>query len=108
MIAATTYRVEVDRALPILNALAENGSELGLADLSAKLRLMILEHHRYVEKDSPSMKYELGWKLLELGSQAVARRDVSSLRCRLWSGSSRKPARRPTSAYCGEERSSRW
>ena len=83
---ATTYRVQVlDRAFTILNALAQNGSELGLAELSAALRLhkstvhrllMMLEQHRYVERDSSSGKYRLGWKLFELGMQAVARRDL--------------------------------
>ncbi len=86
---ATTYRVQVlDRVFTILNALAENGSGLGLSELSAELRLhkstvhrllMTLECNLYVEKNPSSGKYRLGWKLFELGMQAVARRDLFQL-----------------------------
>ncbi len=86
---ATAYRVQVlDRAFTILNALAENGAELGLAELSSRVRLhkstvhrllMTLEQYRCVEKNSPAAKYRLGWKLFELGMQAVARRDLFQL-----------------------------
>ncbi len=86
---ATTYRVQVlDRAFTILNALAEDGPELGLTELSGRLRLhkstvhrllMILEQNRYVEKNPSSAQYRLGWKLFELGMQAVARRDLFQL-----------------------------
>jgi len=86
---AIAYRVQVlDRAFTILDVLAENGSELGLAELSGKLGLhkstvhrllMVLERNRYVEKHPSSAKYRLGWKLFELGMQAVARRDLFQL-----------------------------
>ncbi len=86
---ATAYRVQVlDRVFTILNALAEDGTELGLAELAGKLRLhkstvhrllMTLEWNRYVERNPSSAKYRLGWKLFELGMQAVARRDLFQL-----------------------------
>lgn len=86
---ATAYRVQVlDRAFTILNALAEDGPELGLTELSGRLRLhkstvhrllMMLEQNRYVEKNPSSAQYRLGWKLFELGMQAVARRDLFQL-----------------------------
>lgn len=86
---ATAYRVQVlDRAFTILNALAENGSELGLVEVSAQLRLhkstvhrllAALERNRYVERSLSSGKYRLGWKLFELGMQAVAHRDLFQL-----------------------------
>jgi DNA-binding IclR family transcriptional regulator len=86
---ASPYRVQVlDRAFRILNALAENGSELGLAELTTQLPLhkstvhrllMKLEGHRYVERNPATGKYRLGWRLFELGMQAVARHDLFQL-----------------------------
>ncbi len=83
------YRVQVlARAFTILDALADGGPELGLADLCGRLRLhkstvhrllMVLERNQYVEKNPASTKYRLGWKLFELGMHAVARRDLFQL-----------------------------
>jgi len=83
---ASVYRVQVlDRAFRILDVLSENGPEMKVSEISARLQLhkstvhrllMVLERHRCVEKNSASGKYRLGWKLLELGTKTVARLDL--------------------------------
>ena len=77
------YNVQVlDRAAAILETLSEPGGDQSLLDLSERLGLhkstvhrllMVLERHRYVEKDPTSGRYGLGLKLFELGQKAVSR-----------------------------------
>ncbi|MGH7803427.1 MAG: IclR family transcriptional regulator [Candidatus Binatia bacterium] len=77
------YNVQVlDRAAAILETLSESGEEQTLLDLSERLGLhkstvhrllMVLERHRYVEKNPASGRYALGLKLFELGQKAVSR-----------------------------------
>lgn len=79
------YKVQVlERALGLLNALAEANSDLSLMELCDRMRLhkstvhrliSVLEHNRYVERTSTG-KYRLGLKLFELGSKAVAKLDI--------------------------------
>lgn len=83
------YRVQViDRVLSVLEVLASAEPAVTLVELSKRLRLpkstvlrllMVLESHRFVEKDARSGAYRLGLKLFELGSKAIARLNVSSL-----------------------------
>lgn len=83
------YRVQVlDRAFAILDLLAEDGGELGGAELAARLDLhkstahrllAVLERNCYVEKSPGNGKYRLGWKLIDLGMRAVSRMDVREL-----------------------------
>lgn len=87
--SASPYRVQVlERVFTLLNALAAKGSELGLVELSSELSLhkstvhrllTMLESNRYVERNPATGKYWLGWKLYELGMQAVARHDLFQL-----------------------------
>jgi DNA-binding IclR family transcriptional regulator len=80
------YRVQViDRVLGVLEILASDESALTLVELCKRLELpkstvlrllMVLESHRFVEKDAHSGAYRLGLKLFELGSKAVARLDL--------------------------------
>lgn len=83
---ASPYRVQViDRALSMLEILANVGPALTLGELSKRLGLpkstvlrllMVLERHRFVEKEAQSGAYRLGLKLFELGSRAVAQLDL--------------------------------
>jgi len=83
------YRVQVlDRAFAILDLLAEDGGELGGAELSARLNLhkstahrllTVLERNCYVDRSPANGKYRLGWKLIDLGMRAIARLDVREL-----------------------------
>jgi DNA-binding IclR family transcriptional regulator len=76
------YRVQViDRVLGALEILAHDGPALTLGELSQRLGLpkstmlrllMVLEQHRFVQKDARSGVYRLGLKLFELGSRALA------------------------------------
>lgn len=80
------YRVQVlDRALAVIDALAEDSGGISLAQLSTKLKLhkstvhrlvMVLERHRLLEKHSETGRYRLGLKLFELGSRAIAGMDL--------------------------------
>jgi IclR family KDG regulon transcriptional repressor len=80
------YKVQVlERALDILAALADRPSECGLAELCGHLKLhkstvhrllMVLEHHRLVDKNPDTGRYRLGMRLFELGSRAVAVLDL--------------------------------
>jgi len=82
------YRVQViDRVLGVLEVLAGDGAALTLVELSTRLDLpkstvlrllMVLESHRFVEKDAQSGVYRLGLKLFELGSRVMAQRDLGS------------------------------
>jgi DNA-binding IclR family transcriptional regulator len=78
----------LDRALSILNALAEQDSEVGVTQLSEGLGmhkstvhrlLAVLERNQYVEKNPADSKYHLGWKPFELGMRAVSRLDFCDL-----------------------------
>lgn len=79
--SAATYRVQVlDRAVAILQVLADAPTELAAADVAERLRihkstihrlLMVLERHRFIRKNPGSGKYALGLKLFELGSRAA-------------------------------------
>lgn len=81
------YRVQViDRALGVLEVLAEEGQPLSLVKLSKSLQLpksttmrllMVLEGHRFVQKSAESGLYSLGLKLFELGSKAAAQFDLT-------------------------------
>jgi DNA-binding IclR family transcriptional regulator len=81
------YRVQViDRVLGVLEILAGEGAALTLVELSKRLGLpksttlrllMVLESHRFVEKDARSGVYRLGLKLFELGSKVMAQLNLS-------------------------------
>ncbi len=80
------YRVQVlDRALAVLDFLAQEQDAVSLTDLSERLNLnkstahrlvMILERHRMIERESQTGRYRLGMRLFELGSIAVSRFDI--------------------------------
>lgn len=82
------YKVQVlDRALGLLNELANGPSEPTLVELSERVQLhkstvhrllAVLEQHRFVEKTSNG-RYRLGLRLFELGSRAVEDLDLRSL-----------------------------
>lgn len=72
----------VDRALRVIEVLAERGSGCGLTELSTILGinkavayriLLTLMEHRYVVQDPETSRYALGMKLFELGSAVVNR-----------------------------------
>ncbi len=79
--AAGIYRVQVlDRAVAILQVLADAPAELAPADIAARLHLhkstihrllMVLEQHRFIRKGAGNGKFALGLKLFELGSRAA-------------------------------------
>jgi len=81
------YRVRViDRVLRVLEILANVEPALTLVELSKRLGLpkstvlrllMVLESHRFVEKDAQNGAYRLGLKLFELGSKALAQLNIS-------------------------------
>lgn len=69
----------------MLDALAAEGPDLSLGDISDKLRLhkstahrliMVMERHKVIERNSATGRYRLGLKLFELGTRAVARLDL--------------------------------
>ena len=80
--SASPYRVQVlDRASDILSVLADRQGECSLVDICSALNLhkstihrllMVLEHHRFVERDPETSRFRLGVRLFELGSRAVA------------------------------------
>jgi DNA-binding IclR family transcriptional regulator len=84
--STSPYQVQVlDRAIAIIDALAGDGVDASLMDLSEKLHLhkstahrllMILERHRFVERQPNTGRYQLGLRLFELGSEAIARFDI--------------------------------
>jgi len=86
-IKGPAYHVRViDRALSVLEVLADKGQPLSLVRLSKSLDLpksttmrllMVLEGHRFVQKSAESGLYRLGLKLFELGSKAVAQFDLT-------------------------------
>ena len=87
MPAKTSYHVQVlDRTFAILDALAEKGSLVRVAELSKHLRLdkstvfrllKVLEQNKYVERAPGDGKYRLGTKILHLGMLALAEVDVA-------------------------------
>ena len=80
------YQVQVlDRALGILDLLADESLELGPSEVSeltglhkstVHRLLQVLERHRLIEKIAQNGKYRLGLKLFELGSKAIAQLDL--------------------------------
>src|SRR4051794_39003432 len=82
------YRVRViDRALSIVNLLStidhlvaasEMGEALKLNKSTLHRLLAVLEHHRYVERDTLSGRYRLGLRFAELGNIALSRFDLQS------------------------------
>ena len=80
------YQVQVlDRALGILDLLADENPELGPSEVSERTGLhkstvhrllQVLERHRLIEKQAQNGKYRLGLKLFELGSKAVTQLDL--------------------------------
>jgi DNA-binding IclR family transcriptional regulator len=87
MPAKSSYHVQVlDRTFAILDALAEKGSLVRVAELSKHLRLdkstvfrllKVLEQNKYVERAPGDGKYRLGAKILHLGMLALAEVDVA-------------------------------
>ena len=84
--ASSPYRVQIlDRALAVLEVLANCSNECGLVELCTALKLhkstvhrlmMVLQQHRLVDKNPETAKYRLGLKLFEFGSKAVAALDL--------------------------------
>src|ERR1700761_4194672 len=82
----TVYRVQVlDRAVQILNLLADEGAGISLTDIAERLKLhkstvhrlvAVLESSRFVERNPITAKYHLGSRLMEMGLSAVSRLDV--------------------------------
>ncbi len=83
---SSPYKVQVlDRALALLEVLAQQRGGCGLADMCLHLQLnkstvhrllMVLEKHRLVEKNAETGRYRLGLKLFELGSKAIGALDL--------------------------------
>jgi len=80
------YRVQVlDRALAALEVLAARPQEHSLVELCNALKLhkstvhrlmMVLEQHRFVDKNPETGRYRLGLKLFEFGSKAIGALDL--------------------------------
>ncbi len=78
---ASPYKVQVlDRAVAIINAVAESRDDAGLAELAETVHLhkstvhrilMILEGYRIVYRDPQTGRYRLGLRLFELGTIAI-------------------------------------
>ena len=75
----------IERAIRVLQALAENGEGRGLSELSRQLGvskstlsgvLATLERHRLVERDAGSRAFRLGVGLLDLSAAVIGRLDV--------------------------------
>ncbi len=78
----------VERALAILDVLAEEGSPMKLSSISKNLELNISTVHRllntlmvwgYVEQDPYMGKYRLGIKSFEIGNRALYSLDIRSV-----------------------------
>jgi IclR family transcriptional regulator, KDG regulon repressor len=75
------YRVQViERAVDILQVLADDSRELGAGEVAERLSLhkstihrllMVLDRHRLIRRNCETGKYALGLRLFELGSRAV-------------------------------------
>lgn len=80
------YQVQVlDRALAILQMLSAEGPDLSLGEISTKLELhkstvhrliMVLERHKFIERNSINGRLRLGLKLFELGTRAISHLDL--------------------------------
>ena len=80
------YRIQVlDRTFAILDVLMDAGKEVGIGELTSRLKLskstvhrilMNLEINRYVERVGADGKYRLGPRLFELGTKALAALDL--------------------------------
>ena len=77
-----------EKTLDILESLASQKNGVGLAELSREIGmpkstlfryLATLERRGYVSKDGLTGRYELGFKLFQLGSMAVARHSVREM-----------------------------
>ena len=75
----------IERAVLVLQALSADGGSRRLSDLSRQLGfskstlselLSTLEHYGFVERDSDSRAYRLGYALLELGNAVLRRLDL--------------------------------
>ncbi len=82
------YVQSLERALTILEIMAQEGAPVTVTELSEKVNLKIstvhrllttLGHRGYVEQDSESSKYRLGLKLLEIGNAALYYSDIRVL-----------------------------
>ncbi|MEW5783988.1 MAG: IclR family transcriptional regulator [Bacillota bacterium] len=79
------YVQSLERALAILEVMAQEGSPLTVTELSEKVDLKIstvhrllatLGHRGYVEQDAENSKYRLGLKILEIGNAALYYSDI--------------------------------
>ena len=80
------YKVQVlDRVLSILDVLAADRGDASVNELAEALKLhkstvhrllMILSHHRLVERDANTGRYHLGLKLFELGTVAIGKFNI--------------------------------
>ncbi len=80
-----TYKVQaLDRAFAVLDLLSESATPLGLAQVAASLQLhkstahrflMVLEHHRMVERTTGG-KFHLGLRLFDYGNRAIEQYDL--------------------------------
>jgi DNA-binding IclR family transcriptional regulator len=78
----SAYRVQVlDRAIGILDTLAETRDALGAAEIAERVSLhkstihrllTVLEEHQLIRRNSESGKYSLGLRLFQLGNHAIA------------------------------------
>lgn len=76
------YRIQVlDRTFGVLDALMDSDREMGIGDLTSRLKLskstvhrllMVLDHNRYIDRSQTTGKYRLGAKLFELGMKVLA------------------------------------
>ena len=79
--ARPTYRVQVlERAVDILQVLAEDSRELSAAEVAERLSLhkstihrllTVLEQHRLIRRNGETGRYSLGLRLFEFGTRAV-------------------------------------
>lgn len=86
--AGGPYRVQVlERALRLLDLLAQSDADLGPTELGEQLGLhrstthrllKVLEQHQLIRKGPTEGKYGLGIKLFELGSRVVAQSDLAT------------------------------
>jgi DNA-binding IclR family transcriptional regulator len=82
------YVQSLERALSILEVMAQEGAPVTVTELSEKVNLKIstvhrllttLGHRGYVEQVPDSSKYRLGLKLLELGSAVLSFSDIRTV-----------------------------
>lgn len=82
------YVQSLERALSILEVMAQQGASISVTELSEKVDLNIstvhrllstLAHRGFVAQEAQSSKYRLGLKLLELGNAALYRTDIRTV-----------------------------